>query len=232
MLRTITSITLLLSIAGLATGCDDSSKPPASATGQGINNLAESPSSLLGKSAARGRDVARDAVNYQNEASGIAAEGTGEAQPVTVSGVGLSVPTSWTSRKPSSSMRVAEFVVAPDSGGGEAVVAFFGSIGGDAISNIERWRQQVVNPEGASVEETNTKVRTVSGIKVTTVSMDGTLKGGTMGGPAKDMPNSGFRAAIIEGPKGSAYIKFTGPISVISQNEGAWEAMISGMRKQ
>jgi hypothetical protein len=231
---------LALAVLPLVSGCDNSSssKPPPSATNTGgggngnpINHLAESPTSLYGKSAARGRDVARDASNYQDEAAGIAGESTGETQPLTVQGLVWSVPTAWTKRTSSSSMVVAEYVVGPNSGNGEAVVKYFGNIGGGVDANIERWRTQVLNPEGAAVEETNTKHRTVAGVKVTTVAMEGTLKASEMGGPSKNMPNSSFRAAIFEGPSGTVFIKFTGPADVVAQNEAAWNSMVFGMHK-
>ncbi|MFN7021543.1 MAG: hypothetical protein ACK4WH_09485 [Phycisphaerales bacterium] len=230
-MRTNAPRIMLCAVALLvAGGCDEAATPPPSA-GQGIKNLSESPNSLLGRSAGRARDVAKDAANYQAESAGIAAEGTGEAEAVTVSGVGVSVPRAWIKRAPSSSMRLAEYVVAPDSGKGEAVVVFFGSIGGGVQANINRWKEQVLGPDGSPVEETNTRSRTINGVKVTTVEMHGTLKGGVMGGPPKDMPGSSFLAAIIEGPGGPAFIKFTGPSDAVAQAMPAWEAMISGMRK-
>jgi len=231
-----------LSVAAIgAAGCDDSSsKPPASATGGGggaggngnpINKLAESPTSLFGKSAATGRDVAKQAANAQAAELGTAQEITGEATGVTVSGLAWSPPAAWQSRAPSNNFRAAELVVAGDSGNGEAVAVFSTGIGGDAASNIERWRSQVVNAQGEPAPA-ELKKQTINGVKVTTVAMEGTLKGGNMGGPSKDQPNYAFRGAIVEGPTGTVFIKLTGPVGAVKPQDEAWNTMIAGVRKQ
>lgn len=217
--------------------CDNSSStpPPAPAPGNTpggnpISRLSDNPSSLLGKSAARGRDVAKDVANDQAATVGVAGEITGETTAIETGGLQWHAPVAWQSQKPANNMRAAQLLVAPDSGAGEAMIVFSSGIGGDIKSNIERWKGQVTDGAGQQAEA-EVRARKVAGFNVTTVAMDGTLVGGTMGGPAVDRPNSSFRAAIIEGPSGNIFIKFTGPASVVSENSAAWEQMINGMRK-
>lgn len=184
----------------------------------------------MGKSAARGRDVAKDVANDQAATVGVAGEITGETTAIDTGGLQWHVPASWEKQKPANNMRAAQLLVAPDSGSGEAMIVFSSGIGGDIKSNIERWKGQVHDGAGQQAEA-EVRSRKVAGFNVTTVSIDGTLVGGTMGGPPVDRPNSSFRAAIIEGPSGNIFIKFTGPAEVVSQNAAAWEQMINGMRK-
>lgn len=213
-------------------GCDKSTPPPPSAGSSGggnpINHVSESPNSLLGKSAATARDVTRKAEAYEDAAVGTAQEISGEAKPLVISGLTWSVPSNWEKTKPASSMRAAELKV--PGAGGEAVVAFFANIGGDAQSNIERWRGQFVDSGGGPPIAT-TQQRTIAGCKVWLTSFSGTYKGGTMGGPEEDMPNAALRGAIIDGPQGMIFIKFTGPEATIKEHEAAWNTMVNGMRK-
>lgn len=228
------TLCVALGAFGLSACDDSSSKPPASAgggNGNPINNLAESPQSLLGKSAGRAREVASQAANQQAAELGLAQEISGESSVVTVAGLEWRPPSAWQQRKPSNSFRSAELLVAGDSGSGETLVVFSSGIGGDVASNIERWRAQVLDDQGQPAAA-DLKKHTISGVKVTTVAMQGTLQGGTMGGPAADVPNTGFRGAIVEGPGGVVFIKMTGPASVIKNADSAWNTMITGMRKQ
>jgi hypothetical protein len=217
----------------IGAGCDDSAKPPASATGgQGISKLAETPSSLLGKSAARGRDVAKDAANAQSAALGMGQELTGEAGSVSLNGVEWSPPTEWATRPVSNPMRAAELVVAPDAGdgGGETLAVFSKGIGGDEASNIERWRSLVVD-EGGLPAPASPKKAKIAGIDVTTIAMEGTLKAGAMSGSTTDLPNQAFRGAIVSAPGGTVFIKLTGPAATVAKHDAAWNTMIGGMRK-
>jgi hypothetical protein len=232
-----------LGVAGIlvlgVTGCDKSTPPPPSATsgtgasgnGNPINKLAENPNSLLGKSAATARDAARKASSAQDAAVGTAQEISGEASALSVSGLIWSAPTTWEKTTPSSSMRAAEYKVKAEGGGGEATVAFFANIQGDAASNIERWRTQFADAGGGPPEAT-IKQQTIAGCKVWLASLKGTYKGGSMGGPTADMPNAALRGVIIDGPQGMVFIKFTGPEATITENEAAWNTMVNGMRKQ
>ncbi len=227
------SAAICLTAAGVFVlfGCDQSAPPPASAgsgNGNPINHLSETPNSLLGRSAATARDVTRKAEAYEDAAVGAAQEISGEAQPLIVAGLRWSAPTSWEKTKPASSMRAAEFKV--HGSGGEATVAFFANIQGDAQSNIERWRGQFIDSGGGS-PDAQTQQRTISGCKVWLTSLSGTYKGGTMGGPAEDMPNAALRGAIIDGPQGMIFIKFTGPEATINENEAVWNTMVNGMRR-
>lgn len=220
-------------VLAVMSGCDQSAPPPRSAgSGSPLDKLAENPSSLHGKSAALARDTRRAAESAQDAAVGTAQEMTGEATALTLAGLTWSAPSAWQkAAKPASTMRAAEYKVLSDAGHGEAQVAFFLNVGGDAASNIERWRTQFVDSAGTAPPADVTR-RTIAGCKVSLVAIKGLFKGGQPGGPAADSPDYGLRGAVIEGPQGNVFIKFIGPEATLLEHEAAWQSMMNGMRKQ
>lgn len=228
---------LLAAAAITASACEKTTPPPppppAGAGGAGtsnpINKLAENPNSLLGKSAATARDAARKASSAQDATVGAAQETSGEASALELAGLAWSAPTAWQKVKPASTMRAAEYKV--DGAGGAASVVYFINIGGDATSNIERWRTQFTSDTGGT-PQADIATRTIAGCKVSLVKVQGTAKGGQPGGPAADSPDWGLRGAVIEGgPKGPVFIKFSGPEATLAEHDATWNTMINGMRK-
>jgi len=73
--------------------------------------------------------------------------------------------------------------------------------------------------------------RTVKGLKVTLIDVSGSYTG--MGGPRAPQggPKAGYRmlGAIIEGPQGSVFFKFTGPAKTVAQNKGQWDKLIASL---
>src|SRR5262249_13855607 len=66
------------------------------------------------------------------------------------------VPMTWTPRAPSSTMRLAEYVVPTNAqGSAEVVVYFFGKgQGGNVDANLARWKAQFSTTDGSAVPET------------------------------------------------------------------------------
>src|SRR5262249_39119003 len=66
------------------------------------------------------------------------------------------VPASWTTRAPSSTMRLAEHVVPANTHGtAEVIVYFFGQgQGGNVDANLARWKAQFSTADGSPVPET------------------------------------------------------------------------------
>lgn len=226
----------LAAILVAAGGCDNS---PSSGTsgaapnngGNPINNLAQNPSSLPGRSAARGRDVARQVEANQDQAVGLANEISGQAQVATVSGLEFRPPTEWKKTTPKNAMQTAAFEVAPDEGSGETLCVFFSGIKGDVQSHVQRWRDQVIGSGGAAADATVT-TQTAAGLKVTLVSSEGTYKEMTgMAGSSAERENYGFRGAIIEAPGGLLFVRLTGPKDKVDAASGAWRTTVLGFRK-
>ena len=128
-------------------------------------------------------------------------------------------------------MRLATYTIpaaAGDSDSGECGVYYFGQgQGGSVEANMTRWIGQFQSKEPAKREQ-----RTVHGLKVTTVDVSGAYSG--MGGPnapAGAPPKAGYRllGAIVEGPQGSVFFKFTGPAKAVAQNQAAFEKMLASI---
>lgn len=150
----------------------------------------------------------------------------------------FSAPAGWKATGPSSSMRVAQFVLpraAGDSADAELVVYYFGGSGGTVDANIERWLGQMQQPDGkpsSAVAKRGT--RTINGLKVTLVDVGGTYVAEMTPGSAQrhNSPNFRLRAAVIETANGPYFIKLTGPAKTIAASEKSFEAFLSSLKYQ
>src|SRR6266850_3273789 len=88
------------------------------------------------------------------------------------------VPEGWTTEKPTSDMRVAQYKLPKAEGDGEdalLVLYYFGQgQGGPAQANIDRWINQIKQPDGRpSKDLAKTGTLTVNGLPVNTVDVTG-----------------------------------------------------------
>jgi hypothetical protein len=142
-------------------------------------------------------------------------------------------PEGWQEEKPNSNMRVAQYKLPKaegDSADAELVVYYFGQgQGGSTQANIDRWLNQMQQADGTpSKEKAKIENTTVNGLPVTTVDVLGKYNGGmaspgaSPGASPVDMSNYRMRAAIIETPKGSYFVKLTGPQKTVSRWDQAY----------
>jgi len=138
-------------------------------------------------------------------------------------------PAGWTTEKPSSSMRVAQYTLPRAEGDGEdgsLVLYFFGSGQGGSVSdNIDRWIGQMEQPGGASAKDrAKSETLTINGLKVTTVDVSGTYIAQMAPGSEARHNNPGYRlrAAVIETPKGNYFAKLVGPEKTIAKWDAAF----------
>ena len=176
-------------------GCESKTPPPpaptpaSSSSGQGINNLASNPKSLLGKSAAAGKNAAAGIQNQQDIAANAANQISGQSSTeVVVGGLKFAVPEGWKSVTPSSSMVKATYLI--ESAGAQCN---FSTAGGDVASNLDRWKKQVTNAAGEPVEG-EVEETTALGFKVVIFKATGTYASMSGGKQA----NTAFRGAIIQ----------------------------------
>jgi hypothetical protein len=147
-------------------------------------------------------------------------------------------PSSWTVEPGTRPMRAATYAVpaAPgDSEPGECVAYYFGQgQGGSVEANVQRWTSQFQDASGQPVKNAEVKHKTVHGLPVTTIDASGTYAG--MGGPMAKTKSSkpGYRllGAIVEGPQGSVFFKFTGAAKTVTTNQKAFDQMIASVAKQ
>jgi hypothetical protein len=133
-------------------------------------------------------------------------------------------PSGWVEEKTSSAMRVAQYKLPKaegDSEDGSLVIYFFGQgQGGGAAANIERWINQMKQPDGSdSKDKAKEENLTVNGLKITSVAVSGTYTAEMAPGSGTfhNNPNYRLRAAVIDTPKGSYYLKLVGPEKTIAK---------------
>ena len=155
---------------------------------------------------------------------------------VQAAGLAFTPPKAWQPRAPSSSMRVAEFVIpraAGDAEDAEAIIYFFGGTGGSADANITRWIGQIQQPDGsASAARATRETRTINGLKVTTIDVSGTYVAEVRPGASEHYNKPGFRlrAAVVETPRGPYFIKVTGPAKTIAAAEADYKALLGSLK--
>jgi hypothetical protein len=145
------------------------------------------------------------------------------AQTATVALLGYqtAVPAGWTSRAPSSSMRLAEYTT-PGSPGAEVVVYFFGKGQGGAVEpNLARWRGQFSSSDGTPVREKITRDST-GAFPITVAEYTGTYARGVGAGDASQAkPNQTLVAAIVETPQGTIFVQLFGPSAAVATQRDA-----------
>ncbi|MDQ1727943.1 MAG: hypothetical protein QOD33_68 [Pyrinomonadaceae bacterium] len=139
------------------------------------------------------------------------------------------VPDGWTSEKPTSDMRVAQYKLPRADGDTEdalLVVYYFGKgQGGSAQANIDRWINQVKQPDGQpSKDKAKTDSLTVNGLAINTVDVSGNYGGGMSpdSAPTNSSAIYRLRAAVVDTPKGSYFVKLTGPENTIKHWDQAY----------
>jgi len=149
-------------------------------------------------------------------------------QAESAAGLSWTAPAGWVS-KGAATMRAATYTA----GDSECVVYFFGpGQGGSIEANLTRWKGQFTRNGQAAPASISKKV--VRGINITEMEVAGVYSG--TGGPAMapqtPKPGSRMMAAIIEGPGGNLFVKFTGPENTIRANAAGFEALLASFRKE
>jgi hypothetical protein len=96
---------------------------------------------------------------------------------------------------------------------------------------MDRWKGQFAGAAGAPAAAKIAKSM-VHGLPVTTIDVAGAYSG--MAGPgAAPVAAQGYRllGAIIEGPGGNIFIKFTGPAKTIAANQVKFQQMLDSFTK-
>jgi hypothetical protein len=151
-------------------------------------------------------------------------------------GMRWTAPAGWTAEgeRP---MRAATYTVPPapgDAPGAECVVYFFGQgQGGSVEANIERWTGQFRGPDGKPAAPRVAK-RHSHGLTITTIDVSGTYSGmgGPMAGGGTPLPGYRLLGAIVEGPGGNVFVKFTGPAKTVAANEQKFEQLLSSFEPE
>lgn len=129
-------------------------------------------------------------------------------------------------------MRAATYSVPAATGdpeAGECAVFYFGpNEGGGVEANIDRWIGQMKQPDGSS-SATKAKTRKLEGgLPITLVDLTGTYlaSGGPMMQVTAEHPGFRMIGAIVQGPQGAVFFKFTGPEKTVAANAQAFLSMV------
>ncbi len=103
---------------------------------------------------------------------------------------------------------------------------------GSVEDNLDRWRAQMVAPDGRPATAKLDK-RQASGLTINRVDTSGAYTG--MGGPmatsTRAIPGYRLLGAVIQGPGDSnLFIKFTGPSKTVAANEKLFEQLLGSFQ--
>jgi hypothetical protein len=134
-------------------------------------------------------------------------------------------------------MRIVEYTlpkVAPDTEDAALAVFFFGGQGGSVQANLDRWIGQMTQPDGRASGDVakTTTLQTTSGLKVSLIDLTGTYVAEMTPGSADHFNKPGFRlrAAVIETPDGSYYVKLTGPAATVAKWDKEFVAFVKSAK--
>ena len=140
----------------------------------------------------------------------------------------FSVPGEWERKPGSSPMRLAEFTIPGPGGDAEMVVFRFAGGGGDAASNVHRWRTQFKKADGTPLSDSDGKVEEAlrPPLKLTTVDLAGTYVAAVTPGSAEMYNDPDYRmlALIVEGQGDPYFFKAVGSGATMK----VWEQGFAG----
>ncbi len=145
-------------------------------------------------------------------------------------------PADWIAAEPSSPMRIAQFQlpgVDEDPEDAECVVFYFGGAGGTVEANLDRWTNQILQPDDSpSVDVATTTSFEVSGMPVTVLDVPGIFAAEVHPGSKMRYYKRDFRlkAAVVETPEGPYFFKLTGPSRTVRRWEADFNALINSVR--
>ena len=142
-------------------------------------------------------------------------------------------PLDWVQIDAPSPLRVAQFGLprAPgDPEDAQLVVYYFGGEGGEVEANLERWTNQMLQPDGRpSSDVATTTSFDVAGLPVTVLDVPGIYSAEVQPGSRMRYYKRGFRlkAAVVETPAGPYFFKLTGPGRTVTDWEPGFNEMLA-----
>ncbi len=219
MPKTRTTTTLVATLAACLIGCEESGSNSA-ATSQNQGGA----QSQLGKSVEMGKDLRNQIQGRDMQTGALADSISGGDGVVQVGNVSIPIPSQWTKVTPSNSMRLAQY----EAEDGEVVIAL-SQAGGSVEANIERWKGQVKD-QGLPVEP-DIQEFDAAGFPVTIVELTGDYTEGGMMGTPTTYNDYTMLAAIIDTGATKAFVKMTGPFSLVGDNKALFENMLRGIQR-
>ena len=160
--------------------------------------------------------------------------GAGEMVRNEAAGLRFTVPSRWARVPAPSDVRAAQWRIPHaegDADDAELVLFYFGKgKGGGAQENLDRWYGQFSQPDGRpSRDAAVVTIRTVNGLRVTSVDLSGSYRAQMGGGDAAPKPGSRMLAAVVEGEEGPWFLKATGGAATIGQAKPDFDALLASL---
>jgi len=171
----------------------------------------------------------------QGDAAGKASKAGQATASCAPAGIEWKVPTGWVTgaEKP---MRAATYAVGGTDAPAECAVFFFGAgQGGDVDANIARWISQVKQPDGSDSEDKAMRAKVKSACcQITTIEVAGIYlaSSGAMMQTTEEKPGFVLLGAIVPGPKGNVFFKFTGPKTTVDNAKEDFLGMLRSVSKR
>lgn len=147
-------------------------------------------------------------------------------------------PLDWVRIDTSFPLRVAQFGLPRmpgDSEDAELVVYYFGAESGSVEANLERWTNQMLQPdERPSSDVATTTNFDVAGMSVTVLDVPGIYSAEVQPGSGMRYYKRGFRlkAAVVETSIGPYFFKLTGPGRTVTERESEFNTLLSSVNFQ
>jgi hypothetical protein len=153
-----------------------------------------------------------------------------QSASATLLGYQSRIPSGWTSRPPSSNMRLAEYSAGRD--GAEVVAYFFGpGQGGSIEANLARWKGQFSNPAGGPVDEVTAR-ESSGAFPLTIAEYRGSYARGIGAGATADkaLPNHMLLAVVADTPKGRIFFQMYGPVRAVEAQRAAYLGFVRALK--
>lgn len=146
----------------------------------------------------------------------------------------FTAPAGWIPEKPTSMFRVLQFRLPRAEGdAADAELWITGPIQGTKQANIDRWLNEITQPDGKSSKDAaKISDRKAGGFDVYEVDLSGTAGGGApmMGGAAKPRPGSRLIGVGIEKDGTNVgFVKLVGPAATVAKWEQSYRAFVDSV---
>ena len=144
-------------------------------------------------------------------------------------------PVEWIREETRSPTRIAAFALPRTEGDvedAELAVFYFGGGGGSVEENLERWTNQMIQPDGRpSSDVATTTSFEANGLPVTVLDVPGTFGAEVKPGSGMRYFKRGFhlRAAVVETPDGPYFFKLTGPSRTVQRWRASFARLLESM---
>lgn len=148
-------------------------------------------------------------------------------------GLAWEPPSVFTAVPPANAMRKAQYRIGTAADAPELVVHYFGAgQGGGVQQNIERWIQQVKQPDGSDSTKVAKRdsVTSQGGVTVHTLDVSGTFASNMPGQMnAGAQTDSRLLGAIAEGPQGPVFFKLVGPRAAVDAAAAGFSELVKSI---